>query len=899
MNATSAAGDSGTGGGGSEAVAPAWIQDATQGVAGAAAAVGGAAQIHGTSTTVNGTIVVHHTLGSAFHAAPNAVADRTNVSHEHRGGMAHHNLQQRLHPSDRHTLGSAFHAAPNAVAARTNVSHEHRGGTAHHKLQQRLHPFVHHTLGSAFHAAPNAVADAAPNAVADRTNVSHEHRGGMAHHKLQQRLHPSDRPTLGSAFHAAPNAVADGTNVSHEHRGGKAHQNLQPSSTASSKTAGDNGEPSSKASSKPPRVVKGFNGVPFIPHDLVPLRDVDNTVEYAEKIHECSFVFDPTRKEIWDNNSPPHTDQYNRTVTHIAMVIKRAKTLGREIIMNNVFENFTAIGLTVADGVPVDSEDRVIQFINSQGVMELFKNHPLLLMGILFWIFSKDTSSRAIFDAWFPDKFWNAMRTDRQTPLDFDNFVTFKSRKTPNSSKFKTRKVPNNLLAIAKNAAVKCFHRLEDLCDANFGVHLGLRKMNTKECKEKYYPPIEVNLGRFNPQCLKTYVFIVKRRYPQLAFLKRDPKIQDLYDDNKSNVSPCACPAFQLALAAADQGKTEDEVVEIIRQMYRVGGRHPIIAPPREIDAEANAAVLEEYKKAAMKAVHGDTMTSRRIATTTKKGQGLPGWDVDGNFEAEIKTEPAGIRSFLGHTHAYQAYQQWISHNGGDVNEAARMNAPTVMAPAPPMKTTCSERTPQGHVPGVQAFQQWISNYGRDVNEAARMNASTVMAPAPPMKTTCLERIPQGHVPGILNDVPSVKTPQGNTSGGCVQGTSNARGHSHAGQDETSGDGFTPIKKVFDTDNSSDVNQDILNVLVNHFVQTCLLPSCWHFPNFLVSHLIAFSLPCRKSPSCWSFDSPLKIKFSEDKGRNSNLEGTIETEVQNESTPTQKDGGSGDSAQTV
>ena len=408
MNATSAAGDSGTGGGGSEVVAPAWIQDATLGAAGAAAAVGGAAQTHGTSTTVNGTIVVHHTLGSAFHAAPNAVADRTNVSREHRGGIAHH------------------------------------------KLQQRLHPFVHHTLGSAFHAAPNAVADQA--------NVSHEHRGGMAHHNLQQRLHPSDRHTLGSAFHAAPNAVADGTNVSHEHRGGKSHQNLQPSSSASSKTAGDNGEPSSKASSKPPRVVKGFNGVPFIPHDLVPLRDVDNTVEHAEKIHECSFVFDPTRKEIWDNNSPPHTDQYNRTVTHIAMVIKRAKTLGREIITNNVFESFTAIGLTLADGIPVDSEDRVIQFINSQGVMELFKNHPLLLMGILFWIFRKDTSSQNIFDAWFPDKFRNAMRTDRQTPLDFDNFVCFIVRKTPNSSVFKTRKVPNNLLAIAKNAAVKCFH---------------------------------------------------------------------------------------------------------------------------------------------------------------------------------------------------------------------------------------------------------------------------------------------------------------------------------------------------------------------------------------------------------------------------------------------------------
>ena len=244
-------------------------------------------------------------------------------------------------------------------------------------------------------------------------------------------------------------------------------------------------------------------------------------------------------------------------------------------------------------------------------------------------------------------------------------------------------------------------------------------------------------------------------------------------------------------------------------------------------------------------------------------------------------------------------YQQWLSHNGGDVNEAARMNAPTVMAPAPTMRTTCLERIPQGHVPGVQANQQWISHHGRYVNEAARMNAPTVMAPAPPMKTTCLERIPQGHVPGVLNDVPSVKTPQGKASGDCVQGTSNARGHSHAGQDETSGDGFTPIRNTFDTNNSSDVNKEILNALVNHFVQTCLLPSCWHFPNFPVSLFIAFSLPCRKSPSGWSFDSPLKPEWPEDMGRNCNLEGTIETEVQNESTPTQKDGGSGDSAQTV
>ena len=30
-------------------------------------------------------------------------------------------------------------------------------------------------------------------------------------------------------------------------------------------------------------------------------------------------------------------------------------------------------------------------------------------------------------------------------------------------------------------------------------------------------------------------------------------------------------------------------------------------------------------------------MTSCRIATTTKEGKGLPGWDVDGNFEDESR----------------------------------------------------------------------------------------------------------------------------------------------------------------------------------------------------------------------------------------------------------------------
>ena len=328
------------------------------------------------------------------------------------------------------------------------------------------------------------------------------------------------------------------------------------------------------------------------------------------------------------------------------------------------------------------------------------------------------------------------MRTNRQTPLDFDNFMTFIIWKTPNSSEFKTRKVLNNLLAITKKARAKCFNCLDDLCDAKFGMHLGLRKMKTKEFREKYYALIKINLGRFAPPKCQNLCFHREDVQSTTCFPQEGSKNSRSVRQQQINVSPCALHAFQLALAAADQGKTEDEVVEIIRQMYRVGGRHPIIATPKKIDAEANAAALEEYKKAAMKAVYGDAMTSRRIATTTKKGKGLPGWDVDGNFDGESQTEHAGICSLLGYPHAYQAYQQWISHNGGDVNEAARMNAPTVMAPVPTMRTACLERTPQGHAPGVQAYQQWISHYGGDVNKAARTNAPTMIAPLSPMKTT-------------------------------------------------------------------------------------------------------------------------------------------------------------------
>ena len=49
---------------------------------------------------------------------------------------------------------------------------------------------------------------------------------------------------------------------------------------------------------------KGFKGLPFIDHNLVPLDARDNTVEHAKKIHHQAFVFNPRRKHMWDNTAP-------------------------------------------------------------------------------------------------------------------------------------------------------------------------------------------------------------------------------------------------------------------------------------------------------------------------------------------------------------------------------------------------------------------------------------------------------------------------------------------------------------------------------------------------------------------------------------------------------------------
>ena len=103
---------------------------------------------------------------------------------------------------------------------------------------------------------------------------------------------------------------------------------------------------------------KGFKGLPFIDHNLVPLDARDNTVEHAKKIHHQAFVFNPRRKHIWDNSAPATEDSYRDTVRRIATVRELAMLHGRTITMKRVFANFKDIGL-VTDRVSVTNADSV------------------------------------------------------------------------------------------------------------------------------------------------------------------------------------------------------------------------------------------------------------------------------------------------------------------------------------------------------------------------------------------------------------------------------------------------------------------------------------------------------------------------------------------------------------
>ena len=432
---------------------------------------------------------------------------------------------------------------------------------------------------------------------------------------------------------------------------------------------------------------KGFKGLPFIDHNLVPLDARDNTVEHAKKIHHQAFVFNPLRKHMWDNTAPRTENSYRDTVRRIATVRELAMLHGRTITMNRVFANFKDTGLT-ANGEAVTNVEGVNKFFSSRAVMELFMTHPLLLLLLIFILFYRDTASNAIFDAWFATDFRNRMRADKNTPLDFDNFVLLeKSASNPNGP----TRVMNSLLAIAKIAGFKCFRKgLGDICDAKFGMHLGLRMGVTEESREKYYPPIEIDLGQFNPHNVNTYVFVLRIAYPKLSCLGRNPTIEDLCNDDKINASPCAFFAFQLALTAANEGKTVNEAVEF----FRVMNAKKLAA--REGEKAANdhdkASAEGGGKKAAAKAALGHANDPCRMAKTTDGGFGST---VGDHVNGDSLTASVGHGSIHEHL---QAHQQQVSHHVGDGNDAARMPAHHVM-------------------------QQQVSHHVGDDNDAARMPA--------------------------------------------------------------------------------------------------------------------------------------------------------------------------------
>ena len=139
------------------------------------------------------------------------------------------------------------------------------------------------------------------------------------------------------------------------------------------------------------------------------------------------------------------------------------------------------------------------------------------------------------------------------------------------------------------------------------------------------------------------------------------------------------------------------------------------------------------------------------------------------------------------------------------------------------------------------AYQPQISHHGGDVNEAARMYLHhTFMVPVPPI----------------------MKTPVGKAPGGCIQGPSNARGHSNVGQDETSGEGFSPIGL------DSEMNPDIIKELeeVNHFFANLPIAIILTFPKFSYYSYI----PCHKNPHMWCSESPLKLDLHTAKGTHQN-----------------------------
>ena len=124
---------------------------------------------------------------------------------------------------------------------------------------------------------------------------------------------------------------------------------------------------------------------------------------------------------------------------------------------------------------------------------------------------------------------------------------------------------------------------------------------------------------------------------------------------------------------------SKDQATETLQSMHNVGGHCPLIPMQTPFDREAKGLAVEAGKNAALEAAYGSVNGPCRMAWRTKRG---PGWTVDGKIDGG----DIGGESQNGSSGNRYAYQHWVSHHGGDVNEAARMYMHyTMVVRVPPM----------------------------------------------------------------------------------------------------------------------------------------------------------------------------------------------------------------------
>jgi hypothetical protein len=396
-----------------------------------------------------------------------------------------------------------------------------------------------------------------------------------------------------------------------------------------------------------PKPRKGYGNLPLIGINVIPVHDKDVDVKYAKANYKQLFVFDRTKKEIWDDGAAPIQETYLQGVEDVKALRLEAQAAAKVIARNHVFDKFNELQLR-ADGKNVNEMHLVKDFIRSAGMKEAFKHNPLLPFGLIFVLFHKDFSSKNL-DMWFRPQIRQWARKHSKTPFDFE----FTKKISENGN---TKTVTNSFVLLTKNAAAKIFTEIQNYQDEMFGMHLGRSKKGYTDGKAEekgYYPPIEINLGVLNPAGLQTYLRVKMDRYPQLG---SKPTLADLYDRDRFSAQQSALHAFHLACCCSQEGnsiKTAMKLAEeCIRKIYEVGGGVcSIVPPPKKIDEMAVASAAAQIKEA----VYIGANNSHQIA------RGVNGWNLDGLGMGPLggwKGFPASMQQQVSNLNEYSASMQ-------------------------------------------------------------------------------------------------------------------------------------------------------------------------------------------------------------------------------------------------